>query len=43
MTQIKIFKNYGELAAEKRNIYTFGGASETATYADEITVKLPES
>ena len=43
MTQIKIFRNYGELAAEKRNIYTFGGASETATCADEITVELPES
>lgn len=29
--------------AEKRNIYTFGGTSETATCADEITVELPES
>ena len=43
MTRINIFRNYGELAAEKRNIYTFGGTSETATCADEITVELPES
>ena len=42
MTRINIFRNYGVLAAEKRNIYTYGGASESATCADEITVELPE-
>lgn len=42
MKEIKIFKNYGCLAAEKRVIYTYGAAAENAAYSDEITVAVPE-
>ena len=42
MSTIKIFKNYGCLAAEKRNVYTYGTEQPTATCADEITVKIPD-
>lgn len=39
---IKIYCNYGVLAAEKRNVYTYGAPEATATYWDEITVEIPE-
>ena len=42
METLKIYKNYGCLAAEKRNVYTYGAEQPTATCADEITVKIPD-
>lgn len=42
MKELKIFKNYGCLAAEKRAIYTYGAEAETATCSDEITVSVPD-
>lgn len=42
MKELKIFKNYGCLAAEKRIIYTYGAEAESAIYSDEITVSIPE-
>lgn len=42
MKTIKLFKNYGCLAAEKRIIYTYGQETETAVGAEEITVVIPE-
>lgn len=38
-----IYRNYGVLGREKRNVYTYGGEESTATYSDEITVRLPEN
>ena len=40
--KIKIYCNYGALAAEKRNVYTYGNPNPTATCWDEITVETPE-
>lgn len=40
--KIKIYCNYGVLAAEKRNVYTYGNPDSTATCWDEITVEAPE-
>lgn len=42
METIKIYRNYGVLTAEKRNIYTFGVPHNTATCWDEIEVEVPE-
>lgn len=42
MKEIRIFKNYGCLAAEKRVIYTYGAEAETAVCSDEITVGIPD-
>ena len=39
--EFNIFCNYGCLAAEKRNVYTYGAQHQTATCSDRITVKLP--
>lgn len=39
---IKIYCNYGVLAAEKRNIYTYGAPHGTATCYDEMMVEIPE-
>ena len=39
---IKIYCNYGVLAAEKRNIYTYGAPHVTATCYDEMMVEIPE-
>ena len=39
---IKIYCNYGVLAAEKRNIYTYGAPHVMATCYDEMTVEIPE-
>ena len=40
--KIKIYCNYGALATEKRNVYTYGNPNPTATCWDEITVETPE-
>ena len=42
METIKIYKNYGCLAAEKRSIYTYGAEQPTVICADEIVVKIPD-
>lgn len=39
---IKIFANYGVLAAEKRIVYTYGNPQPTAVTWDEITVEIPD-
>lgn len=39
---INIYCNYGVLAAEKRNIYTYGAPHDAATCYDEMTVEIPE-
>lgn len=41
--EFKIFKNCGTLAAEKRNMYTYGGAHPLSDYAEEVTVRLPSN
>lgn len=40
--KIKIYCNYGVLAAEKRNVYTYGAPHGAATCWDEMTVEIPE-
>lgn len=40
--KIKIYRNYGVLAAEKRNIYTYGAPYNTADCWEELTVETPE-
>lgn len=42
METMEIFKNYGVLGAEKRNIYTYGGEHAHAVCSDKITVEIPE-
>lgn len=42
MKEIKLLKNYGCLAAEKRVIYTYGAEAGTAVCSDEITVIVPD-
>ena len=42
MKEIKLFKNYGCLATEKRVIYTYGAEAGTAVCSDEITVTIPD-
>ena len=42
MQTIDIYKNYGVLAAEKRNVYTFGAPHATATCSDKMTVVVPD-
>lgn len=42
MQKIEIFCNYGVLAAEKRNVYTWGGQHEQATCSDKLTVSVPD-
>lgn len=41
--EFTIYCNYGVLNREKRNIYTYGGESGTATCSDKMTVRLPEN
>lgn len=43
MMDFKIYRNYGVLTAEKRDVYTYGGQHFRATCSDEITVRLPEN
>ena len=42
MKTIEIYCNYGVLAAEKRNVYTFGEPHATATCSDKMTVAVPD-
>lgn len=42
MQTIDIYKNYGVLAAEKRNVYTFGAEHPHATCSDKMTVVVPD-
>lgn len=42
MREIKIYKNYGVLGAEKRNVYTYSGGHAQATGSDEMTVLVPD-
>lgn len=38
-----IYRNYGVLSKEKRNVYTFGGETGTAICSDKMIVRLPEN
>ena len=42
MKTIEIYANYGVLAAEKRNVYTFGAEHPHATCSDKMTVVVPD-
>lgn len=42
MKTIEIYCNYGVLAAEKRNVYTFGAEHPHATCSDKMTVVVPD-
>lgn len=42
MNTIEIYCNYGVLAAEKRNVYTFGAEHPHATCSGKMTVAVPE-
>lgn len=42
MKALDVYCNYGVLAAEKRNIYTYGGEHPHATCSDKITVFVPD-
>ena len=42
MNNIEIYKNYGCSAAEKRNVYTYGGQHETAICSDKMLAEIPE-
>ena len=42
MKKIEIYCNYGVLAAEKRNVYTFGAEHPHATCSDKMTVVVPD-
>ena len=39
---LEIYCNYGVLAAEKRNVYTYGAQHCNATCSDRMTVYVPE-
>ena len=41
MKTIEIYRNYGCLAAEKRNVYTSGNSHATAAAWDKITIEIP--
>lgn len=42
MKTLEIYKNYGVLESEKRNVFTFGAEHSTATCSDKITVAIPD-
>lgn len=42
MKTLEIYKNYGVLGSEKRNVFTFGAEHATATCSDKITVAIPD-
>lgn len=42
METIKLYRNYGCLAAEKRVVYTYGQQASSAVCSDIIEVKLPD-
>ena len=39
---IEIYKNYGVLALEKRNVYTYGKEHPYATCSNKIKAQIPE-
>lgn len=39
---VNIYRNYGVLGAEKRNVYTYGNPQPTAATWDVITVAVPD-
>lgn len=39
---LKIYENYGVLAAEYRSVYTYGNPHPTATTWDTLTVQIPD-
>ena len=43
MKEFKIYCNYGVLAKEKRNVYTYGDQHSTAICSDEMIVRLPKN
>lgn len=38
-----IYRNYGVLGAEKRNVYTYAGSHPQGVCSDEMEVRLPEN
>ena len=42
MKTLEIYKNYGVLGSEKRNVFTFGAEHATATCSDKTTVAIPD-
>lgn len=38
-----IYRNYGVLGAEKRNVYTYGCSHPEGVCSDEMNVTLPEN
>lgn len=38
-----IYRNYGVLGAEKRNVYTYGREHPAGVCTDEMKVRLPEN
>ena len=42
MKTLEIYRNYGVLGAEKRNVFTYGGEHPTADCSDTLTVAVPD-
>lgn len=42
MNNFTIYRNYGVLRAEKRNVYTYGAPHINGVCSDELKVKLPD-
>lgn len=42
MNEFTIYRNYGVLRAEKRNVYTYGAPHLSGVCSDELKVKLPD-
>lgn len=42
MEKLEIYCNYGVLAAEKRNVYTYSAEHVHATCSDKMTVAIPK-
>lgn len=42
MNDFTIYRNYGVLGAEKRNVYTYGAPHIRGVCNDELKVKLPD-
>ena len=43
MQKLEIYCNYGVLAHEKENVYTYGGQHPHATCSDRMTVVVPDA
>lgn len=41
MKRIKIYRNYGVLGSEGKNVYTYAGEATTAVASDELIVEVP--